>query len=127
MDRIGITKLIDQVLQEEIFFEEFSQKAQDLGLERLTLDLSIGAHFFYGANGAAFTYHLPKGIQFTVSSTFNEEALRKAIDDIDARRISPEIYYSRLGAAGIAIGIVFLKQQKILYVAASGDFYLEEW
>lgn len=126
MKKDTIRKLIDSVVKQEIFFEDFVEQSVKEGIERVTLDLLKGVHTFYSDNDA-FDHRLPEHYRFKIAKAFSESSLKKAIASIDSREISPFEFYSQLASSGVWIGHVFLKSNCIVYVGIDGSSYLEQW
>jgi uncharacterized protein YbcV (DUF1398 family) len=114
-------------------FVQFANKLMALGVIRQTYDVLNDDLSFYSKD--AMLYHfsaseIDKSIYknaFHSGEAFDLDKLKKAIENLDSKKISAVEFHQEIAQAGIAYVSVFLKQRKIYYLSQDGKYFLERY
>lgn len=124
MDINTINECTNLSLAGKISFPEVVMKLASTGIERYIVDLVGFQKFTFGIQGEAhatrFTFKGP-----TIARKFDAAAVKRAIEEIQQKKINYQDFLTQIMLAGCCHYEVFILGKKVIYFGRDGSHHIE--
>lgn len=122
-----VLHLLETALKGDIYFEEFGENVQRLGVESIVFDVPKRRHTFYTKDNCEFDHVPDPHTTLKVSAIFNKNQVEAAISAFDKQECNASEFHRALAEAGVCHVRCYFNNKRSIYLSSQGDFYLEQW
>ena len=112
-------------IEDTLRFPQVVAKLIAVGVESYHADLYRHEKTYYMPNGESHVESEPKLQFFKVADTFDQEGVRRAIQQVQQGKIGYIAFMEQIAAAGVTHYFVFLQGKNVDYVGRRGEVWTE--